>query len=145
MFPAFAFVLYSLLLQDSVAFRVHAPASVRAGEPVPIELILTNRTERGITLYLQGRPVAFDITVTAEDGRVVWRRLKGQVVSAILAVRELGPAESLTFEAVWDGHRPDGSPAPAGSYRITGSLPTDKPEALTTLPAPLRILAVHAE
>ena len=54
MLPAAAFVLYSLLVQDSVAFRVHAPTSVRVGEPVPIELVLTNRTERRLTLYLQG-------------------------------------------------------------------------------------------
>jgi hypothetical protein len=145
MLSAPALVLYSLLLQDSIAFRVHAPTSVHAGEPVPIELVLTNRTERPITLYLQGRPLAFDVTVTREDGRLVWRRLEGQVVSAILAVRALAPAESLTFEVVWDGRLPGGAPIPAGQYRITGSVPTDQPEALTTPPVPLQILAVHPE
>jgi Intracellular proteinase inhibitor len=145
MLPAVAFVLYSLLVQDSVAFRVHAPASVRAGEPVPIELVLTNRTERPLTLYLQGRPLAFDITVRREDGTVVWRRLEGQVVSAILAVRELAPAQSLTFEAAWDGRLGDGRPAPPGRYHITGSLPTDSPEGLTTTAVTLQIVAVHPE
>ncbi|HET9726117.1 MAG TPA: BsuPI-related putative proteinase inhibitor [Gemmatimonadales bacterium] len=145
MLPAFAFVLYSLLVQDSVAFRVHAPTSARAGEPVPIELVLTNRTERPLTLYLQGRPLAFDITVSREDGTAVWRRLEGQVVSAILAVRELAPAASLKFEAVWDGRCRDGRSAPAGRYRITGRLFTDTPEGLTTAAVPLQILAVHAE
>lgn len=145
MLSAPVLVLYSLLLQDSIAFRVHAPTSVHAGEPVPIELVLTNRTERPITLYLQGRPLAFDVTVTREDGRLVWRRLEGQVVSAILAVRALAPAESLTFEVVWDGRLPGGAPIPAGQYRITGSVPTDQPEALTTPPVPLQILAVHPE
>jgi len=140
-----ALVLYSLLLQDSVAFRVHAPPSVRTGEPVPVELQLTNRTERPITIYLQGRPIAFDITVKREDGSVVWRRLEGQVVPAILAVRTLAPAESLTFGAVWDGRLPGGAPAPAGSYTITGTLPTDTAEGLTTVPTPLQILAVHPE
>ena len=145
MIPALTLVLYSLLIQDSVAFRVHAPASVHAGEPVPIELILTNRTERPVTLYLQGRPLAFDVAVTRDDGTVIWRRLEGQVVSAILAVRELAPAESLTFEAVWDGRLANGAPAPAGRYRITGRLLTDTPEGLTTPPVPLQVLAVHAE
>jgi hypothetical protein len=140
-----ALVLYSLLLQDSIAFRVHAPASVHAGEPIAIELVLTNRTERPITLYLQGRPLAFDVTVAREDGHVVWRRLEGQVVSAILAVRALAPAESLTFQAVWDGRLPDGATIPPGRYRITGSLPTDTPEGLTTPPAQLQVLAVHPE
>lgn len=145
MLPAVAFVLYSLLVQDSVAFRVHAPASVRAGEPVPIELVLTNRTHRPLTLYLQGRPLAFDITVRREDGTVVWRRLEGQVVSAILAVRELAPAQSLTFEGAWDGRLSDGCPAPPGRYQVAGRLPTDTPEGLTTAPAALQILAVHPE
>jgi hypothetical protein len=145
MLPFAGFVLYSLLTQDSVAFRVHAPTSVHAGEPVPIELVLTNRTERRLTLYLQGRPLAFDITIRREDGSVIWRRLEGQVVSAILAVRELAPAESLTFEAVWDGRLAGGRPAPPGRYQVAGRLPTDTPEGLTTLPAPLQVLAVHSE
>jgi hypothetical protein len=145
MLPAVAFVLYSLLVQDSVTFRVHAPTSVHAGEPVPIELVLTNRTERRLALSLQGRPLAFDITVRREEGAVVWRRLEGQVVSAVLALRELAPADSLTFEAVWDGRMADGRPAPPGRYQVVGSLPTDTPEGLTTLPVPLQILAVHPE
>jgi hypothetical protein len=145
MFPALAFVLYSLLVQDSVAFRVLAPTSARAGEPVPMELVLTNRTERPLTLYLQGRPLAFDITVSRQDGTAVWRRLEGQVVSTILAVRELAPAASLRFEAVWDGRFRDGRVALPGRYRITGRLFTDTPEGLTTAAVPIRILAVHAE
>lgn len=145
MFSAIALVLYSLLVRDSVTFRVHAPSSVRAGDPVPIELVLTNRTERPLTIELQGRPLAFDISVRRADGGEVWRRLEGQVISAVLAVRELAPADSLTFEAVWDGRLRDGRPAPPGQYRITGSLPTDTPEGLTTPAASLQILAVHAE
>jgi hypothetical protein len=135
-----ALVLYSLLLQDSVAFRVDVPAAARAGEPVPIVLRLTNRTERPLTFALQGRPLAFDVTVAREDGTVVWRRLAGQVVSAILAVRTLEPAETLTFEAVWNGRTADGAAARPGRYRVTGSLPTDTPTGLTTLPAPLELL-----
>ena len=145
MLPAVAFVLYSLLLQDSVAFRVHAPTSVHVGEPVPIELVLTNRTEHPITLSLQGRPLAFDITVSREDGSVIWRRLEGQVVSAILAVRELAPAQSLTFSATWDGRLADGRPAGPGRYRLSGRLPTDTPEGLSTPAVTLQILAVHPE
>ena len=145
MLSALAFVLYSLLLQDSVSFRVHAATSVHAGEPVPIELVLTNRTERRLAVSLQGRPLAFDIIVRRENGSVVCRRLEGQVVSAILALRELAPADSLTFEAVWDGRMADGRPAPPGRYQIVGRLPTDTPEGLTTLPVPLQILAVHSE
>jgi hypothetical protein len=134
-------VLYSLLLQDSVAFRVELPPAARAGQPVPIVLRLTNRTERPLTLALQGRPLAFDVTVTGPDGAMVWRRLEGAVVPAILAVRTLAPAESLTFEAVWNGRSRDGTPAPPDRYLVTGSLLTDTPEGLATRPAPLELLA----
>ena len=134
-------VLYSLLLQDSVAFRVELPPSAHAGEPVPIVLRLTNRTEQPLTLALQGRPLAFDVTVTGPDGTIVWRRLEGAVVQSILAVRTLAPAESLTFAAVWDGRRRDGSPAPPGRYLVAGKLPTDTPEGLVTRPSPLELLA----
>jgi len=134
-------VLYSLLLQDSVAFRVELPPAAHAGEPVPIALRLTNRTERLLTLVLQGRPLAFDVAVAGPDGAIVWRRLEGAVVPSILAVRTLAPAESLTFETVWDGRGRDGSPAPPGRYLVTGTLLTDTPEGLATRPAPLELLA----
>ena len=134
-------MLYSLLLQDSVAFRVELPPSVHAGEPVPVVLRLTNRTEQPLTLVLQGRPLAFDVTVTGPDGAIIWRRLEGMVVQSMLAVRTLAPAESLTFEATWNGRRPDGSPAPPGRYLVAGKLLTDTPEGLTTPPTPLELLA----
>jgi Intracellular proteinase inhibitor len=134
-------MLYSLLLQDSVAFRVELPSAAHAGEPVPIVLRLTNRTEQALTLALQGRPLAFDVTVTGPDGAIVWRRLEGAVVQSILAVRTLAPAESLTFEAVWDGRRRDGTPSPPGRYLVAGKLLTDTPEGLVTRPASLEVLA----
>jgi hypothetical protein len=134
-------MLYSMLLQDSVAFRVELPSAAHAGEPVPIVLRLTNRTEQALTLALQGRPLAFDVTVTGPDGAIVWRRLEGAVVQSILAVRTLAPAESLTFEAVWDGRSRDGTPAPPGRYLVAGKLLTDTPEGLVTRPASLQVLA----
>jgi Intracellular proteinase inhibitor len=133
-------MLYSLLLQDSVAFRVELPPAAHAGEPVPVVLRLTNRTERPLTMTLQGRPLAFDVTVTGPDGATVWRRLEGMVVQSILAVRTLAPAESLTFEAAWDGRRRDGSTAPPGRYLVVGKLLTDTPEGLATRPTPLELL-----
>ena len=134
-------MLYSLLLQDSVAFRVELPSAAHAGEPVPIVLRLTNRTEQALTLALQGRPLAFDVTVTGPDGAIVWRRLEGAVVQSILAVRALAPAESLTFEAVWDGRRRDGTPSPPGRYLVAGKLLTDTPEGQVSRPPSLEVLA----
>ena len=133
-------MLHSLLLQDSVDFRAELSPTALAGEPVPVVLRLTNRTERPLTLVLQGRPLAFDVTVTGPDGAIVWRRLEGMVVQSMLAVRTLAPAESLTFEATWNGRRRDGSPPPPGRYLVAGKLLTDTPDGLATRPAPLELL-----
>ena len=133
-------MLHSFLLRDSVAFRVDMPVSVQAGQPVPVVLRLTNKTERPLVVALRGRPIAFDVTVARPDGAVVWRRLEGKVVSVIPAVRTLEPAESLTFEAAWDGRAADGAVVLPGQYLVTGTLPTDRPEGLVTRPAALEVL-----
>jgi hypothetical protein len=133
-------MLHSLLLQNSVALRLLLPSRAVLGEPVPIVLRLTNTTEQPLTLALRGRPIAYDIIIAREDGTVVWRRLEGEVVTAILAVRELGPAESLEFEATWDGHDRSGKTAPSGRYLVTGVVPTDQPEGLRTQPTSLTIV-----
>ena len=99
-------------MSDSLAFTIHVPDSVRAGEPVPIVLRVTNRTDAPVDLHLLGRTIAFDVVVTREDGTPVWRRLEGQAVQSILQLR----------------------------YRVHGELPTDEPEPLRTPAAPLRIL-----
>jgi hypothetical protein len=127
--------------QDSLAFRVEPLPATAAGRPVPISLTLTNRAMHPMTVAMQGRPPAFDITVARRDGQVVWRRLAGQVVPAILAVRTLAPAETLTFTATWNGRAADGSPPAPGRYIVTGSLPSDPPEVLTTPPEPLELRA----
>jgi hypothetical protein len=134
-------VCLTLVLQDSLAFRVELPATTASGEAVPVVLRLTNTARQPVTLALEGRPIAFDVTIAREDGSVVWRRLEGQVVAAILAVRTLEPGESLTFATEWSGRLRDGSPAPPGRYTVTGSLPTDQPQGLATRPVPLRLLA----
>ncbi|MGH7751723.1 MAG: hypothetical protein ACREN5_02815, partial [Gemmatimonadales bacterium] len=72
---------------------------------------------------------------------VVWRRLEGQVVSAILAVRQLEPGTTLEFEDVWPQVSNSGEAVPPGDYRVTGALPTDAPEPLQTSPALLKIVS----
>jgi hypothetical protein len=127
--------------QGSMRFEIDAPAEVEAGEPVPITLRLTNLGDRPMTVYLQGRPTAFDIVVSDRAGATVWRRLEGQVVPAILGVRTLQPDESLTFEDVWPQRSNSGSAVGPGIYVLTGLLPTDGPDSLRTPPAHIRIRA----
>ena len=135
-----ALVLSLATVADSMRFEIVLPDSVRAGEPVPVTLRLTNTGHEPLTVYLQGRPIAFDLTVRRLDGAVVWQRLEGEVVSAILAVRQLEPGASLEFEEVWRQVSNTGEAVPPGDYHVTGALLTDEPKPLETSPALLRIV-----
>lgn len=136
-------MLYSLRLEDSVAFRTTVPPSSTAGEPVAVRLRLTNRTERPLVLPLMGRPPAFDVAVMRDDGTVLWRRLADPEDGAEIWTRTLEPAETLFFEAIWDGRDVGGRVPPPGLYRVTGSLRTGAAQDLVTLPIPFSILPVR--
>src|ERR687894_192618 len=97
----YTLILLGTLVLNSVTLDIIAPATVRVGQPVPITLRLTNSSQKPATIYLQGRPTAFDVTVTRPDGTPVWRRLDGVVVSAILQVRELQPGEVIELSEAW--------------------------------------------
>lgn len=132
--------LANSLLSDSLTFRVIVPERVRSGEPVPIVLRVTNTTERPVVLYLQGRPIAFDLIVRSAGGDTIWRRLEGATVTAVLAVKQLKPRGTLEFQDVWNQQSNNGAPVPPGRYFITGELPTDKPAPFRTPPAALTIV-----
>lgn len=137
-------MLYPLLLAlalvaDSMTVELSVPEHARAGEPVPLTLRATNRGARRATLYLRGRPVAFDVIVTNARGKVVWRRLQGATISMVLQVRELAPGESLEFEGTWDQRTNAGVRVPPGEYRLTGRLLTDTERPLESPPVRLRI------
>jgi hypothetical protein len=136
-------VLYSFRLEDSVAFRTSVPPSSTAGQPVAVQLRLTNRTERPLILPLLGRPPAFDVAVTRDDGTPIWRRPADAEDAAEAWTRTLEPAETLTFEAIWDGRDAEGRIPPPGHYRVTGALRTGATRDLLTLPTSFSILAVR--
>jgi hypothetical protein len=125
--------------RDSLDLVVEVPERVGAGEAVPIRLVVENASGDAVTLYLTGRPIAFDVEVTDASGEVVWRRLEGQVASMVLQIRELAAGERLVFEAVWDQRTSAGRLVPPGAYRVRGVLPTDAREPLMTPYADLRI------
>jgi len=124
----------------SMTLQIVLPPTARVGEAVPITLRLTNTSRAPVTAYLQGRPVAFDIIVSRRDGAVVWRRLEGAVVSAVLQVRTLAPGEVLEFSDTWSQQTNLGKSVGPGEYLVTGVLPTDPPAELRTQSVPLRIL-----
>ncbi|HEU4955441.1 MAG TPA: BsuPI-related putative proteinase inhibitor [Gemmatimonadales bacterium] len=107
---------------------------------MPVILRIENAGGRPATLYLQGRPSAFDITVHDASGRQVWRRLEGAVVAMVLGVRELAPGESLQLEDTWRQTDAAGHLVPPGRYRLTGLLPGEPGRELRSAPARLDIL-----
>lgn len=106
--------------------EIVAPRTVRMGRPVRLAIKLSNTSDRPITLYLQGRPVAFDIVVERRGGEVVWQRLEGVTVSAILGVRTLEPGATLELEDTWTQRTGAGKAVGPGDYVVTGSLLTDR-------------------
>jgi len=136
-------VLYAILLTaalyvDSMTVELSVPDHVRAGEPVPLTVRATNRGTTAATLYLRGRPIAFDVIVTDARGKIVWRRLEGATISMVLQVRELKPGESLTLEDTWPQHTNAGAAVEPGVYHLKAQLLTDT-EPLETAPITLRI------
>jgi len=111
--------------------------TVAAGQPVRFTLRISNTGDRPIDLYLQGRPVAFDLTVQ-RGSEVIWRRLEGATVSAILQIRRLAPGEALDLEETWKQEDGTGRPVGPGDYTVSGSVLTDR-QPLRAAPASLKI------
>lgn len=117
-----------------------APARVREGEPVRFTLRVANAGGRPATLYLQGRPPAFDLVVHDDVGRIVWRRLAGATLLMVLGIRELAPGESLEFADVWPQSDQSGRPVPPGRYRLAGIVPGEPGKELRCGDVVLEIL-----
>jgi hypothetical protein len=117
---------------DSLRWETQAPEQARVGETVPITLSLRNVGTKPIELHLRGRTVAFDIVVTAPDGRVAWRRLEGASLPAILRLELLAPGQQLTFSDTWTQKSDRGQQVAPGIYTVHGEFPTDAPEPLRT-------------
>jgi hypothetical protein len=123
----------------NLVVTLRAPAKVRAGEAIPISMRIENKSAETLELYLRGREPTYDFIVTARDGDVVWRRLEGEVVPAILRVEVLEPAQILYFRENWDQRDNAGELVPPGSYTIQGTVLTDGSSTLESPAVPLRI------
>lgn len=124
---------------DSLRLVLELPARVPVGAPVRIGLRVENVSGRPLDLYLRGRAIAFDLIVRrAEDGAVVWRRLEGAILPAILRLERLGPGEALQLEDMWDQRTNAGERVMPGAYSVRGELLTER-DPLRTPAAFLRI------
>lgn len=123
---------------DSLRLWLELPDMVRPGQSASMTLRVENVSDRPLDLYLRGRAIAFDLIVTDDRGTVVWRRLEGAVLPAILRIETLAAGESLELEDAWDQRSNEGGAVEPGSYTVRGELLTEG-EPLTTPAVPLRI------
>jgi len=124
---------------DSLHLELLLPSRVRTGEPVPIRLRAQNVTQRALDLYLRGRTITFDVVIARASGDVVWRRLEGEIIPAIVHLRPLAPGERLDVETVWDQRTKNGRAVEPGEYVAHGLLLVEG-EPLRTPPTSLKIL-----
>lgn len=115
------------------------PDTVARGAKVPIMIRVTNTTSAPLDLYLRGRDIAFDITITGSTGVELWRRLEGETVLAIIQIKTLGPGETLELGHEWDQRSNSGRTAVAGVYKLRGSVLTDGSSSLVSNEASLVI------
>jgi hypothetical protein len=101
---------------DSLALVLRVPPEARPGRTVSFRLEVRNTAGRPVDLYLTGRTATVEVTVTGPDGAVVWRRLDGEAVPAVLHLRVLAAGETLALEVEWDQRTRAGRPAPPGEY-----------------------------
>jgi hypothetical protein len=126
--------------KDAVRLRLVVPAEARVGRPVPLTLRVENTSDGAIDLYLRGREIAFDVVVSRTDGGVVWRRLEGEVIPAIIQLKTLPPREALELRAEWNQRTNQSRRAGPGLYSVRGVLLTDAPTPLETAAVELRIV-----
>jgi hypothetical protein len=125
---------------DNVRLDVEVPKRFPLGEPVPITLALRNSGDRHVDLYVTGRPIAFDIVITAPDETVVWRRQKGRTIAAILQVLELKPHSTLELRDDWMQRSDSGVPVEPGTYFVRGELPIERQPPLVSSTATLELV-----
>src|SRR5262245_31840654 len=89
------------LVPESLRLELLAPSRVRAAAPVTLRLRVQNVSQRAVDLYLRGRNVTFDVVIARASGEVVWQRLEGEIIPAIVHLRPLKPGERLEAETVW--------------------------------------------
>ena len=124
---------------DQLRVRLVSPADVRAGETVPLMVQLENTGKRPLDLYLRGRPIAFDVVVSDRRGALVWQRLRGAIVPAIVQLRTIEPGTTLELEGTWDQRDDAGKPVAPGEYLLRASVLTDQPLPIESASTMLRI------
>ena len=64
----------------------------------------------------------FDVIVARDDGEIVWQRLEGEIIPAILLVRSIAPTERFELSTVWNQRTRDRKYSRPGNYTARGLL-----------------------
>ena len=102
-----------------VSFILSVPKPAwSTGEPVQFEMLLQNLSALAQRLDVPSGQ-DFDITVSDETGRAVWRWSEDRAFTEVFRTLTLQPREQRTFSATWDQRDDDGQPVPPGRYQAT--------------------------
>lgn len=94
--------------------------NVPLGEPVLIELVLTNEGD-SVAEVGHGIPFFDDVMVFTSDGDQVWKKLRG-VQAGVGGSTRLEPGEQIRLETLWEQRDLDGFALPPGCYLVRGSM-----------------------
>lgn len=108
--------------QPPLQLSLELPPRVRAGDPIPMRLVLRNHGFRAETVDL-GEPLTFDIVVFSLDGLEVWSRFETVFQPRILQTHAIGAGKSLVFVDAWKQRTNEGCPVAPGTYMVQGILP----------------------
>jgi hypothetical protein len=111
----------------ALTIDLRMPAKVPYGEPVPVELVVRNTSDRPVWLETGDSTYAFDFIVAGPDGKEIWRRLhsmQGDPIPASLRRQAIAPGESVRFQGTWNQRSNSGSEVNPGTYWVQGTLDT---------------------
>ncbi len=109
----------------------------RLGEPIKVQLFVTNVTPNAIVLKFQ-KNLEFDLTVRkevdllfAQVPKTVWKLSENQMVYKDVHSSQIEAGKTLAFNGTWNQKDRAGKPVQPGNYQIIGNLlADDRTEAL---------------
>ncbi|MHB1558082.1 MAG: hypothetical protein ACYC61_11515 [Isosphaeraceae bacterium] len=104
-------------------------SSYQAGQPVVMTFQETNTSNTPTSVMAGPSTDGFDVM---QAGRVVWRS-NGGINPLFIQVVPLGPGQSLTLTATWDGIPQGGSSPVAGTFEIVNQLDPHGASATITI------------
>jgi len=132
-------VLRSLSADPNIRLTLHIPERVPTGSVVEITMRIENVSAEPVELYLRGLELTCDFVVTAPNGDIVWRRLEGQVVPAILRLEVLRPGLAIECRDSWCQVNNAGDPVVPGPYAVHGVVLTEGSSTLESAALSFRI------